>query len=288
MLPARAVDNAVLWSAPAERSVPTSRDFGRPGRPGAPAAARAKAVSRSACHRTPKPPFGRRLYAGRGASGPGHLRHCAGGHQCGVCYRRAVARPHLGRRGPLAPGQPGLRQDTHRPQERGRAVRFPGRRFQMRRPNHGHQHGPFLRFRRGIGFLCLQRRHQRQRALGRHPGGLLPVDAANGSQQVPGPGFGPLRQPQSPGRHHPNPGDPIAHERCRERRLRVFRRHRMAPDVGHQRRGHQSAGRGPDSHSTVSASKPEALELVVPLITQTRTTNSLQGVSSTPGASGGP
>jgi prepilin-type N-terminal cleavage/methylation domain-containing protein len=39
---------------------------------------------------------------------------------------------------------------------------------------------------------------------------------------------------------------------------------------------------------SVSASKPEALELVVPLITQTRTTNSLQGVSSTPGASGGP
>ena len=36
-----------------EPGVPASRDFGRPGRPRAPDAARAKAVSRSACHRTP-------------------------------------------------------------------------------------------------------------------------------------------------------------------------------------------------------------------------------------------
>gem|GEM_PF-309511 len=33
--------------------------------------------------------------------------------------------------------------------------------------------------------------------------------------------------------------------------------------------------------------KPQPLELIVPLITQTRTTNSLQGVSATPGGSGG-
>jgi type II secretory pathway pseudopilin PulG len=38
---------------------------------------------------------------------------------------------------------------------------------------------------------------------------------------------------------------------------------------------------------SVTASKPEALELIVPLITQTRTTNSLQGVSSAQGSSGG-
>jgi prepilin-type N-terminal cleavage/methylation domain-containing protein len=43
----------------------------------------------------------------------------------------------------------------------------------------------------------------------------------------------------------------------------------------------------PAVDSTVSSSKPEALELIVPLITQTRTTNSLQGASSTQGASAG-
>jgi prepilin-type N-terminal cleavage/methylation domain-containing protein len=39
---------------------------------------------------------------------------------------------------------------------------------------------------------------------------------------------------------------------------------------------------------SISASKPEALELIVPLITQTRTTNSLQGASSAQGTSSGP
>jgi len=39
---------------------------------------------------------------------------------------------------------------------------------------------------------------------------------------------------------------------------------------------------------TVAGVKPEALELIVPLITQTRTTNSLQGISSAQGASRGP
>ncbi|MGO9203905.1 MAG: type II secretion system protein GspJ [Limisphaerales bacterium] len=38
---------------------------------------------------------------------------------------------------------------------------------------------------------------------------------------------------------------------------------------------------------TIAASKPEPYELIVPLITQTRTTNSLQGASSAQGASGG-
>jgi prepilin-type N-terminal cleavage/methylation domain-containing protein len=38
---------------------------------------------------------------------------------------------------------------------------------------------------------------------------------------------------------------------------------------------------------SIGASKPEALELIVPLITQTRTTNSLQGVSSAQSSSGG-
>jgi len=49
----RAVAKVGIWSAPAERSGDGA--FGHAGRPGASAAARAKAVSRFACHRTPKP-----------------------------------------------------------------------------------------------------------------------------------------------------------------------------------------------------------------------------------------
>jgi prepilin-type N-terminal cleavage/methylation domain-containing protein len=41
----KAVDKVAFWSAPAERGVPTSRDFGRRGRPTTPDAARAKAFS---------------------------------------------------------------------------------------------------------------------------------------------------------------------------------------------------------------------------------------------------
>jgi hypothetical protein len=58
---ARSVDKVSFWSAPAERRVPTSRDFVRPGHPRTPDAARAKAVSRSACHRTPQCAWPRRI-----------------------------------------------------------------------------------------------------------------------------------------------------------------------------------------------------------------------------------
>jgi len=77
-----AVDTAIFWSALAERSGDGA--FGRRGRSTGPQVARAKAVSRFACHRTPNASRPRhRVRIGRSLRSARYSRHeglCRGSH----------------------------------------------------------------------------------------------------------------------------------------------------------------------------------------------------------------